>query len=274
MGIDLAHVRYVVHWSLAKTLEGFYQESGRAGRDGLPAISVLFFSQDEVSTFSYLIQQQSSNAKDPQKAKQSATRSLDALQLMVSYCLTPCCRRQYLLQHFGETIQAKEVCNATCDYCVNPRKVEKAIDASQITKDIFSPTTVNASPANWDGQWDRPHGEQDEAGKDSDWEDNWTEGDLGIIAPADSLPRGDGRSESVAGAKSLTNVNSILAKYEVRSAQEFATHAFLQLTTNVKLPSPPCRKWKRRRRIRADLFVSSQRRVQASRVMQEALSLL
>ena len=123
---------------MAKTVGGFYQESGRAGRDGLAAISVLYFSKDEASKFSYLItQQESKSKKDPQSTKQSMERSLDALQRMVNYCITPCCRRQYLFEHFGEKVDSKSVCQHTCDYCQNPKLVEKRIDASQVVKDVL-----------------------------------------------------------------------------------------------------------------------------------------
>ena len=79
MGIDLAHVRYVVHWSLPKTLDGFYQESGRAGRDGLPAISVVYFARDDANKFAFLIRKETENMKDKEAATRSATRKQDAL---------------------------------------------------------------------------------------------------------------------------------------------------------------------------------------------------
>lgn len=217
MGIDLGHVRYVVHWSLAKTVEGFYQESGRAGRDGRPAISVLYFSKDEASKFSYLIQKQNSSSKDPEGNKMSMERSLDALQRMVSYCVTPCCRRKYLLEHFGETIDPAQVCKDTCDYCQNPKQVEQRIEASKVVQDVVnfrhghtSGGKKSSSPTKWDGQWSKPHGEDDEG--EDEWQDVWIEGDLRIASSV-----GEGMFEEVAAPFSSANDASILDKYEVRT---------------------------------------------------------
>ena len=234
MGIDLATVRYVIHWSLAKSLEGFYQESGRAGRDGLPAVSVLYFSKDEASKFSYLIQKQGgSSKKDPRSAKESVARSLDALQSMVNYCVTPCCRRQYVLHHFGEKIDAKEVCKETCDYCQNPKQVEQRIEGSQVIQDVVNTQKGHprngqrpSSPPKWDGQWSKPHGDGEE--DDDDWQDTWTEGDLGITSSVGEtskclkkLPLLH-RQQPLPRDKSGMTTSSILDKYEV-SRVEFAS---------------------------------------------------
>ncbi|PRP87702.1 ATP-dependent DNA helicase Q-like 3 [Planoprotostelium fungivorum] len=123
MGIDKPDVRFVVHMSLPKTLEGFYQESGRAGRDGLPAKSVLYFCHDDVSMQQWLIKQQ--DKKGDAKAKMEAAES--ALTSMVDYCMGKGCRRQKILSYFGQS--APKDC-ANCDACLHPEEVAQQLSLS------------------------------------------------------------------------------------------------------------------------------------------------
>jgi ATP-dependent DNA helicase RecQ len=92
MGIDLAHVRYVLHWSMSKTVEGFYQESGRAGRDGLASKSILYYSKGDATKFAFLIRKNSEKNEAKGKKSVGDDHSLDALNKMVEFCTISCCR--------------------------------------------------------------------------------------------------------------------------------------------------------------------------------------
>ncbi len=111
MGIDKPNVRYVVHHDLPKSLEGYYQETGRAGRDGLDAECLLFFSAGDVAKQRGFLDE---------KDDRERALALESLRLMVEFAQSNACRRAVLLRHFGEELPPGS-CTG-CDNCAAPRE--------------------------------------------------------------------------------------------------------------------------------------------------------
>ena len=121
MGIDKPDVRFVAHLDLPKSLEAYYQETGRGGRDGLPATAWMAYGLQDVITLRQMVE----GSEADEARKRLEIRKLDA---MLGYCELTTCRRQTLLAYFGETLE--EPCG-NCDNCLEPPESWDATEAAQ-----------------------------------------------------------------------------------------------------------------------------------------------
>lgn len=132
MGIDKSNVRYVIHYNMPQSMENYYQEAGRAGRDGLEAKCILLFSTQDIVINRLLLEHKEMTDLSPEELATVKERDMQRLQSMERYCYTTECLRNYILKYFGENPEKP------CGDCGNCLHTFETLDMTDAAKQIIN----------------------------------------------------------------------------------------------------------------------------------------
>ncbi len=132
MGIDKSNVRYVIHYNMPQSMENYYQEAGRAGRDGESAQCILLFAPKDVRIDQFLLEHKEFKDVPPEDIELIKQRDVRRLQVMERYCRTTGCLRNYILNYFGERTEGP------CDNCGNCHREFTEIDMTEAARQVIN----------------------------------------------------------------------------------------------------------------------------------------